>query len=377
LVGIPATVGLLAGLILFTDVSTDIGNLVWEGSDQTSYTLLSRQLLRFQFQDFYFLVGVPALLSPVTFLLMGLSHADALTFANAVNVVVFPIQIGVFLPLSIGLLARAASPMSRKPGFWTAGLVGAVFLTYITFPPAFVPERNARLVPLRLVGGVLGPEILGLLFIAVAVAVLAMPLKQWDPVLVGSVLGVALISAERHWLLVAPFLILMFTLRSREHLPSKTMAVATAIAVPQFLYFRLAYGSWFFPNRTSVQLARIDERAVSYQDRYDFPISGEALDISYLDTNLPQILVQNWWLYALLLAGVIGAFLIRPVQWRLWSYCISAALITLFMSAIWINIDVTWRYNWWIAPLSAVPFAAVINMSTRFLLGRRGRHESP
>jgi hypothetical protein len=72
LVGIPATVGLLAGLILFTDVSTDIGNLVWEGSDQTSYTLLSRQLLRFQFQDFYFLVGVPALLSPVTFLLMGL-----------------------------------------------------------------------------------------------------------------------------------------------------------------------------------------------------------------------------------------------------------------------------------------------------------------
>jgi hypothetical protein len=96
-----------------------------------------------------------------------------------------------------------------------------------------------------------------------------------------------------------------------------------------------------------------------------------------LDTNLPQILVQNWWLYALLLAGVIGAFLIRPVQWRLWSYCISAALITLFMSAIWINIDVTWRYNWWIAPLSAVPFAAVINMSTRFLLGRRGRHESP
>jgi hypothetical protein len=373
LVGIPAAAGLLAGLVLFTDVSTDIGNLVWASSDQGVYAGIADQLFRFRFGDFYYLLGLPALLSPVAFLLAAQSYADGLAFANAVNVVVLPLQIGIVLPLSIGLLARAASPMRRKPGFWTAGLIGAVFLCYLALPPGFVPERDARLIPLRLVGGVLGPEILGLLFLAVALAVLARPGEKWDPVLVGSILGFAVVSAERHGLLVAPFLLLMLSLRNRYRLAAKTTAVAIAIAMPQFLYFKLAYGSWLFPNRTSLQLERIDIRAVAYQDRYDFPISGEAFDVSYLDTNLPQIIFQNWWLYALLLAGVIVAFLMRPDHWRLWSYCLSVAFATVLMSAIWINIDVTWRYTWWVASLSAVPFAMVTNTYMRSLLAREGR----
>lgn len=356
--GIPASILLLVALVAAGMASAGVQSFIWDGADQIEYAAIARKLLSYDFGRFYFLLGVPATLAPAALMLEGGQYADRLQYANAMNQLMLIPQLAVALPLAIGCLARSASGRLARWRIVGALGIALVMQAYLLLPPSYVPERNASLVPLRLTGAVIGPDVIGLLF--VAVAAWALVRRTVNPVIVGVISGLTLMASERHVVLVVPLFLVLLTLPSERTKAFIASGLAAAVLLPQFLYFRLSYGSWVFPNRQAIQAQRVEDRITSYADQYDFQISGEAFDWRYLPTNLERIVTENWWMWLLLLIGAVLAFRFRREAWRAWLYAVGVSTLLLVISSGWINIVVTWRYLWWTAPLTGLLLIAGI-----------------
>jgi len=378
LIGAPATLLLVGGVWALVPGTPPLGELVWSTSDQTALANMTRLLLEFGFAPFYYMAGSSVVLAPAAFGVGAWNIPDAQVLANILNLLMLPSTVAVVVPVALGLCGRAVVGPGRRATTATTAAIGAVLLAYAILPPDFVLERNAELVPLRLSGLVFGPEIVGLLFVAVAVAVLADPSRPWSPVLVGSLTGLAAISTERNLLLVLPFALLLLTVPGQRARIARAGAVAVAVVLPQLLYFRLRYDSWIFPNRHQPWAEERADRAVSlYSENYDFPIEGRPLDTAYLSTNLPATLAGNWWLLGLLVLGVAIAWSLDPRRWRLWAFCLGVSTALVLLSAAFINIVVSWRYNFLVAPLAAVPALAAVSMTWSRVVVRSTELEEP
>lgn len=360
-VGAPVTVPLLLGIVLLTGVSTDIGGLVWAGSDQGELASTTRDLLEMNSTTSYFGLGVPLLIMPAAFVVNAWEFVDRLALANTINVLLMPFHLLVVLPTCIGLLSRSVAPDRRRLRTGTAALVALVLAAYLVFPPGFVPERNASLVPLRLMGAVFGPEVLGLVAISTAAVILSNPRRDWNPLLVGLILGVAGISHERHLLLIAPFVGLLLTVREKRLEAFKTIFYAGLIVGPQFAFWAIAQGSWWFPNRGSVWSgAWASERSEEFSAFFGQTIDGSAMGVGYLLTNLPIVIEGSLWLFFLFVVSLGAVAVMDPERWRLWSFCGAAGILSLLIASSWINVVATWRYLWWLAPLTAILVCGVL-----------------
>lgn len=349
--GLPA-----AGVVVLAALAAagwpDLSQLVWDGSDQDAIAAMLSSLLRLEFDTFYFTLGLPALLAPVGFALNGWETIDRHILAGAINLVVLPATVMVVLPTAIGLCVRAIR------GRWRSALVvAAVMSAYLLMPPGYVPERNAMLVPLRLSGLVYGPEVVGLIMIAVSVWMLAR--RRWDPILLGILAGLGAVTHERHALLLLPAALLLFTLGNRYE-TVKTGLVAAAVTVPQVLYWRVVYGGWLLPNRMHVwEGGRAADRAEAYASRYNTAISGDPVDSVYLAANLPQVTTGLLWLLVLAATAAVLLWLLDRSRWRVWAYTATVTLATVTVAAAWINLTVSWRYAWWAAPATGLALAGV------------------
>lgn len=364
-VGAPVTVALLLGVVLLTGVSTDIGGLVWAGSDQGELASTTRDLLEMNITASYFELGVPLLIMPAGFVVNAWEFVDRVALANSINVLLMPFHLFVVLPTCIGLLSRSIAPDARRLRTGVAALIALVLAAYLVFPPGFVPERNASLVPLRLMGAVFGPEVLGLVSISTAAVILSNPRRDWNPLLVGLVLGVAGISHERHLLLIAPFVGLMLTVREKRLETFKTIFYTGLIVVPQFAFWAIAHGSWWFPNRGSVwSSAWASERAEEFSGSFGQTIDGSAMSVDYLVTNLPIVIEGSMWLFFLFVVSLGAVAVMDPERWRLWSFCGAAGILSLLIACSWINVVATWRYLWCLAPLTAILVCGVLGSGT-------------
>jgi hypothetical protein len=363
LTGLPAVVVLVTVVVGVADTSA-WPDLVWERADQIALTETAFSLLAGDANRFHYLLALPAGLAAII-TVSGFS-GTAIDVANSLNLVLLPVTVGVIVPASFGLFGRS---VVRGPSatVW-ATLLAIPTALYLAFPPDWVPERNAALVPLRLTGLVYAPEVLALLLAAIGAYVLAR--RTWSWTILGVTMGSIVAVHERHLLIAAPLVCLLFTLDRR--CAARTSLVAAACLVPQLMYFRLVYGGWFFPNRSHVWDQRTASWARRASDRYDVGTDApNRLDLAYVSTNLPDVLAGTWWLWLPAAVGFVAALLLRRSDWRLWLFCGALTAVVVVSSAAYINLVVQWRYNFLAIPLMFLPGVAALAGS--WAIGRRQR----
>ncbi len=368
--------GLIGAVILFIGlfllgITQPYGEWVWSSADQLHIAGTARSLLVFNFDLFHFQLGLPLLLAPFIMIANLWQVQDAHLLANLLNSMVLPVHIIIIVPLIIGLIVRTVADKYRV---LYGAVAGMGLLAYRLFPPAFVPSRNEAIVPLGFYGLIYSPEIIGLLFVAIAVRVLYR--LSWNPVVVGALAGITLWTSERHLLVVGPLLALLFTVPTKRMDALRTSVVAGLVMIPQLLYFRIFYKGWLFPNREYIWERHAERWVGAVENRYGFiPVElPERIDLAYLPTNLPQVLIGNWWWLTLFIGVIIAAFYILNRKWRLWVFCSIVVASHIILSTVYINIVVSWRYNFIVMPLViAVTIAVTATLSRRYITKYKDR----
>jgi hypothetical protein len=246
-----------AGLVLYATLGPGLGpwdRLVWDTADQVSIYRYATLLVDGDFRPFAYLLGVPALVAPVT-LVTGQATSDLAVGANLANTFFAPVQAVVVMPAFLWGAARVACratgvrPAAARVGAGMVVAAGLVFAYALVVPP-YVPDRHAGLVPRRLLGLVYGAEPLGYVALAGAMLVLARRDRPWNPVAVGLLTGLALTLHERFAPSAALFLVLLVVQRAHWRRAPAAAAAALAAFLPQLLYFRLVYAAGCSPTAT-------------------------------------------------------------------------------------------------------------------------------
>jgi hypothetical protein len=370
-------------LAVYVTFGTDLpswGVLVWEGSDQGALIRQTHALVHGDFGTFTYQIGLSVLLAPGAVLAetaIGVpplretigGAPNSVTHANLVNTLFVPIYAVVVMPAVIWGVAQAAlrSVADRVTSARVA--VGAVLTAvivvgYTWLPPDHVPARHADLVPRRLLGLVFSMEPLGMLALAGAMLLLARRDDAWHAVPAGVVAGYMAMLSERFIPTVLLFIGLLLLMKAHRRRALIVAAVAFLAFLPQLLYFRFAYGGWLFPNRETQWVSQDKAAAWSEHTQARFGLAEGAepsrMSLDYLATNGADM-VQGHWPMLILLTVSLGVLCWRrPRQWPLWSFCAGHIVIVGLMSAVYINIVVTWRYNGIVLPAVALLVVAAL-----------------
>jgi hypothetical protein len=350
-------------------------DLVWEAADQRQYVLQGVGLTSGSLEERYPL-GMALLLMPFvlladaaitqpssqTGLLVGLSET------RLVNQVVMPVSLLV-VALMLDVTARLATRLVGASGarhFATAlVLVTVVVAGYLLLPGEFVPERNAQLVPRRL---------LGLVF-------------SYEPIvnLVLAGLGVALLPRERPVAAAAPvtvagFAVLAIMLREPTAASRRAGAVIAA-AGAGFLAVALgisaaARGS--VSGRGDVYDGELLRPLAEVRYGWDSPASPPQLSPAYLLTNLAEQSPLPLVAVGAVLVAAVVVVLGRRQDWRPWAYLLAITLGSLAVHAMWVNIVVTFRYNFvLVVPMGASVAALGVTLASSLGRGARARSDRP
>lgn len=368
------------------------GLLVWETSDQADFYEMSVSLLRGRFERFDYQLGMPALVAPASLLT---SHGvddptlptgrGLLAGANLANTFLLPVFAIVVLPAFLWLVARAAChgigvrARSVHVGVGMA-LTAVAVHAYLLRPPDYVAARNASLVPRRVLGLVFSMEPLGFVALAAGLVVLARRDRTWSPAVVGLLAGLTATLSERFIPTILLFVAVLFAVRAQRRLAIRAAAVGFLAFLPQLLYFRLVYGGWWFPNR-AVQWGVLRPALWSQTatERFGLPEGTipRRVSLDYVATNGTDMLDAHGAVIVLLAVSVAILLILHPRQWPLWLFCVGHIAVTGLLSAMYINIVVTWRYNTAALPAIALlviaALAAVASRCWSWGTSRRAR----
>ncbi|MCP4382050.1 MAG: hypothetical protein GY798_11670 [Hyphomicrobiales bacterium] len=376
-------------VILFWVDRVDVGidQLVWAEGDQRMYLRTANALVRGEYLETPYLLGLPTLLAPFSLAVDAVDDATV-EHANLVNRVLLPPFIGIVMPVIIALTARAISisvGMGRRVGATFVGATTTVLVlaAYVWSAPAFVTARSAELVPRRILGLVFAPETISLGLAACLVLLVARTGSQrkatWNIWIVGLGCAFGVMVREYNAVLVLIAFVALATVPGGALRTFKTGAVAILGFLPQFLYWFFVYDSLFFPNRLVLWAngARPEHWRPAVLERYGWDTERPPqVSTEYISTNL-----ADWWnsySWVLLGCAVLAVTLValRPAQWRLWSVCTVAIWATVLYNSAYINIVVTWRYNQILMPFVATLMGATLLAIASTARSRRGSRGS-
>lgn len=360
-----------AGLALYVTVGPGLpgwDELVWDTADQIGLFRYAVDLLEGEFGAFSYLLGVPMLLAPVA-LVTGFDGLGQVGSANLANTFVAPVQTAIVMPMFVLCVARAACraagvrPSAARVVAGMAVVTGLVF-AYTMVTPGYVLERNADLVPRRVLGVVYGPGPLGFAALAAATLVLARCDRHWPVVPLGVVAGLVALLHERYLPTVLLFFLLVFLSSPRRWRVVAAAAVAVVTFSPQLAYFRGVYGGWLFPNRNAQWEAgdRLAMWGNVAHERFGLPadVRPPRMSLDYLPVNGADMLGAYWPVLVLTAAALLLLVWRRPNQWPVWALCGGHFAFVFLQSAMYINVIVTWRYNSLVLPVVAFVLVAAL-----------------
>lgn len=356
-------------------VHVPLGELVWHPSDQREYALSAHQLVAANPGQGRYPLGLPLILSPYALLadsyvgssdlVLDRDRAEIVLAANRLNVATLPTMLSI-TAIGFWLAARAAvaSVGARLRGLQLAVVIVPMVVAalYLLCPPGFTTDRNAGLVPRRLLGIVFSSEPLTYVYAGAVLLLVASATRSgraWSPWLVGGASGLAVMLRESNIILVALVFGVLLTVPGRRRLVGRTVVAAGAVMAIQAAYFLHVYGDPIMPNREIYNGENWREYAESRYG-WDLPAPPPRMDASFIQTNLADVLGSYWVAAVLVLAAAAFVAIRHPPQWRTWLLAVTSSCTFLVFHAAYVHHLPIYRYNWAVVPMVSVLAGAAL-----------------